>query len=55
MIKFIRKLLGLCDHKWETVEKGRLHNADDDSKQIIGDYFILQCTKCGNVKVKNLV
>ena len=47
MIKLIRKLLGLCDHKWETIREGNLLSKD---KTGIGRYYVLRCESCGHIK-----
>ena len=40
-----------CRHEWETVSTGRMINSNGDA---IGDYYNLRCTKCGDIKRKNL-
>ena len=51
-MKFIKWLLGLCDHKWTTVaERPQLY---PETKAQWGTKYVLQCDKCGNVKAKTL-
>jgi hypothetical protein len=40
-----------CDHKWKTLSKGQITNKGTN---VIGNYYELQCEKCGDVKVRNL-
>ncbi len=47
MIKHIRKLLGLCDHKWETIREGPLLSKDNT---VVGHYYIVRCETCGHIK-----
>lgn len=58
MIKIIRKLLDICEHKWDII-----HNEDISYYETWGNerpenpayrirHIILQCEKCGNVKHK---
>lgn len=51
MIRWLRALLGLHEHQWETVRSGGITSA---GKQI-GDYFILRCKHCGDVKCRKLM
>jgi hypothetical protein len=51
MIKFLRKLLGLCDHSWEILKQHSLYKYGSVGKDLpIGDIYIQQCTKCGVLK-----
>ena len=49
MIKFIKKLLGICDHNWETKTSIKIY--DYDTSWCISDYSHTEkhcrCTKCG--------
>ena len=49
-MKWIRRLLGLCEHKWKVINEQKCVCAD------MGPYtrIILQCEKCGNVKGKEV-
>ena len=53
MINFIRKLIGLCEHKWEVRTVVKVFSEDEKGAPI-GAKFILQCEKCGNIKFKHL-
>jgi hypothetical protein len=46
MIKFLRKLLGLCEHKWDTFKEVSLER----SSFYAGHIYHLRCEKCGTVK-----
>jgi hypothetical protein len=41
-----------CDHKWKIIKQGTINNAYKTNT--IGNYYELQCEKCGDVKVRNL-
>jgi hypothetical protein len=45
MIKFLRKLLGLCDHKWEDHNKQNYEDLDPR----LYNFTVIQCKceKCG--------
>jgi len=47
MIKILRKILGLCNHKWETFKDIKIM----DGGYKVGNEYHLRCTKCGNIKV----
>ena len=46
MIKFLRKLLGLCDHEWEDYNK---QNYEDINPRVYRNFTVIQCKckKCG--------
>ena len=55
MIKWIRTLLGLCDHKWVILREINLWRREKRKENEIpmGLEYHLQCEKCGNIKIKN--
>lgn len=48
MIHWIRKLLGLCIHRWEIIERHHLMESSDSLPH--GVVFVLQCSHCGDIK-----
>lgn len=44
--KFWNFLFKCCEHKWEVVDKGNILN----DGEIVGKYYHLQCSKCGDIK-----
>ena len=48
MIRWLRKVLGLCEHKWKIIDTIRVR--DYRSDQVVGYEKILQCVNCGNLK-----
>lgn len=51
-MKWIKFILGLCDHKWEILHEGKIVSHYNDTR--VGTYYELQCEKCGDVEVRNL-
>jgi hypothetical protein len=52
MVAWLRRVLGLCEHKWKLhkeIDLVERQGALPHAKR-----FILQCTRCGNVKAKEL-
>lgn len=47
----LRKLLGLCEHKWKIHKWSYI--IDEYGKKV-GIYYNLQCEKCGYIKIKRL-
>lgn len=47
MIKFIRNILGLCNHDYAEVEQLKLKDTSDDSYK--GVIYVLRCKKCGKM------
>jgi hypothetical protein len=45
------KWIGGCDHTWEIENQGKLRNRYDE---ITGHFYYLRCSKCGNMKEKQL-
>lgn len=50
MIRWIRALLGLHEHQWETFSEGSI--SDEDGVRI-GTFFNLRCKHCGDVRRRN--
>ena len=50
MIKLIRLLLGLCDHKYEIIERRDICRKISNQNKVTGTFFIQKCNKCGNIK-----
>ena len=48
MIRWLRALLGLHEHEWETVEKIKVF--DVDAKWPFATDYILRCKHCGDIK-----
>lgn len=55
MINWIRKLLGLCEHKWKIIRETSV-NVHDDWNNLTDRFtrYHLQCEKCGDVKSKDM-
>lgn len=51
-MKWIKFILGLCDHKWKIIRTGRIIGMH--SNEPVGTYYDLQCEHCGDVKVRNI-
>lgn len=43
----LRKLLGLCEHKWKLMEHWDMVDEYGDKT---GHKYILKCEKCGDIK-----
>ena len=50
MIKFIRFLLGLCDHRWVVTQNGNVVN--NRTHAHVGFWTYSSCDKCGKHKYK---
>ncbi len=48
-MKWLKWLLGLCNHKWKTVDKNDVYTQHSSSMPTYIDY-ILECEKCGKIK-----
>lgn len=57
IIPFLKNILGLCNHKWEVIDK--------HSVNVYGEYnnsmpirfeknYVMKCTICGNIKHKKI-
>lgn len=51
MLNFIRRLLGLCIHKWVILHRVSVFE-QDSSRKPVGFSYELQCAHCGDVKFK---
>jgi hypothetical protein len=49
-MKWIRQVLGLCQHKWATVQRYSV-SLDDRPR---GELWLLQCEHCGDMKTKRV-
>lgn len=49
--KLFRWLFGLCEHKWERIERIDVYE-ENRSERPYQVKHILQCEKCGNLKKK---
>lgn len=47
-MSWIRKLLGLCEHRWVILEKHKL----TCNGTYYADQYILRCDRCGDMKSK---
>ncbi len=52
MIRLIQLLFFGHIHKWEIIDKRRVDYESDFSKGSC-DRYVLQCERCGNIKVKD--
>lgn len=48
-MNLLRKILGLCEHKWEVINSRQHYDWYGSSPLVI--IKTLQCTKCGDIKV----
>jgi len=50
----IKAIEDKCKHEYEIIDKIDIHVMNTNHKQI-GNYdkYVLQCKKCGNLKIKN--
>lgn len=53
-MKWIRRLLGLCEHEWAVLQQSPLFPSAG-AQLPCGEEFILQCKKCGNLKQKTFI
>ena len=51
MMNLIRKLLGLCEHRWVIIREVQM-TSDEALTIPVGTKFVMQCDKCGNIKTK---
>lgn len=60
MIKLLRRLFGICNHEWEVIEVITVYDhsigyGNKPSNSLpIGKDYVLQCKKCGDIKIKKL-
>ena len=52
MIGLLKKIVGLCDHKWVAKWKSDIIRNADSKK--VGTQIISECSKCGAFKKWNL-
>lgn len=52
----LKKLLGLCEHKWETIDEYTYYLYDETGIYILrrSRIYVLKCEKCGNIKKKKI-
>jgi len=51
----LKKLLGLCDHKFVNVRQYDLLAHEANPPFVLGKLYILRCEKCGILKHKKVV
>lgn len=52
-MNWLKKLLGLCEHKWKIIHNINIfENASDEIP--CGTKIVLQCEKCGDIKTRTL-
>jgi hypothetical protein len=49
-MKWIRFLLGLCNHRWEIKDEIQLTLGG----KTVGERYILRCKECGHLKKRDL-
>jgi hypothetical protein len=60
-MNWLRKLLGLCPHKWETIQVQQLeqvhygYRVDGKQATSLGTRYHLRCAQCGNIKFRNVI
>lgn len=52
MFIWLKTILGLCNHKWTIIQHGPIGTSEINK---CGDYFYLQCEKCGKIKMKKYI
>lgn len=52
LLIFIYKIIFTCKHKWNKVETIRVFS-DDGDKLPMGNKYVMQCSKCGQIKHYN--
>ncbi len=53
ILQSVKKLLGLCGHKWKILHEVSLIS-DERDKIPYGTKYILQCEHCGDIKAKKI-
>lgn len=52
----LRKLLGLCEHEWETIATFALYSCRvGEENKVLGYEYHLRCKKCGAIKAVQIV
>lgn len=54
MIKLISFLITGCWHHWTSIREDRVFE-HSGSERPCGTYYVLQCSKCGNIKGKKVL
>jgi hypothetical protein len=52
MIRWIRKMLGVCEHKWTIIRETDVYEKSISLEMPNYRNIVLQCEHCGNIKVK---
>ena len=53
MIAWLRRVLGLCQHKWKIIREKRVYEGHETEGRLpIGADFTLQCEHCGDIKTR---
>lgn len=50
MISWLRKLLGLCQHKWRLLEKIKVFDNEVSKDRPVAFLRVLQCENCGWIR-----
>ena len=50
-MRWLRKILGLCQHKWERHEKIEVYVSEKTDDLPVYLKQVLQCSLCGSIKV----
>ena len=55
MMSLIRKLFGLCDHRWKIIQTINVEYSNDNG-EVVQTFtrYHLQCEKCGDVKKRDM-
>jgi len=57
-MKWLRKLFGLCEHKWKILEKINVYEVDDNgtrtTKNPTYSKYVLQCQNCGDLRTRKI-
>lgn len=51
-MNWLRKLLGLCEHRWVVIETVRVVEREDGPPT--GTKYHLQCSVCGDIKARTV-
>lgn len=54
MIKFLKKILGLCDHKWKIIKEIDLYIVHKGKEHTVGTKYVKQCEKCNKFSTKKV-
>lgn len=53
MGRLLQLLLWGHEHHWQVIKETRLQWSDDFGGEGTGTRYYLQCTKCGNIKIRD--